>query len=188
MHTWTRKIQPIVWCFFLLGSVHGSADKLQPRSMDQYQKIGIRFEVYSQPLWEPTVDSSNRYSSVIINSPENHFPIVQYNITPFPDMRVNNREIHAVALSAMKTAKTRFGRKPIIVEERFVKKTRGIFSGYETTFDAHIEGIDISVLYFVGKHDIDNRLISMSAQTQKGRLPHIREHVRRTFDWVDYLD
>ncbi len=160
---------------------------LQPRDMNRYHKIGIRYETYTKPLWRSEVDRTNRYPSVIVNSPELHFPPVEFQITPFPDQRVGPEQIRAVALAAMKHTKTRYGRKPIISSERFLPRSRGVFHGFETTFDARVEGVDLSVLYFVGRRERDGRVISMLAKTQHGRLPHIKDHIRRTFDWVDYV-
>jgi len=164
------------------------ASELAPRKMLFYenQELNIRFRHYEDPDWDWSIDRSRRYKTLIIESPDKFYPVTLFEITPFGDSNVKQEALQAVAKSAMQRARSVYRLAPEVSDEQMEAKTWGTLSGYQISFDANVQKEDMSVLYFVGT-DVDGRIVSMTATTQKGKLGHIKEHIRRTFNWIQYL-
>jgi hypothetical protein len=147
-------------------------------------KLNIRAE--NQPPWETSLNQDSGRPTFIAQSPYHYHPSTVMMYQSYPEMVVNKSELPLIAETAIRTGSKHFGlseghaRALSIVPAQY-----GILKGYESTFTGKAQGHQAQIKIFVGQSE-HQFPVALTVYTQPGKLPLLKEVIRRNWAKLEY--
>lgn len=159
----------------------------RPMNIHKVQEIGLEIWTEYRPEWITDLVTYRGRSIFTAQTPVNTYPPVAMSWTSFPRMRVNKNNLNEVALTTFKTAAVNYSvSQQQISNIKALPASYGDLTGFETSFFGIAHGDAVDVKVFVG-HREGKGPVTMQVFTLKGKLPHIGEQIRRSWQNVKYL-
>jgi hypothetical protein len=150
------------------------------------QELGLEIWTEVEPAWETRLDKSAGAPTFIAETPANTYPPAGMTWT-VPGQQFTAREFPVAARGAVYQAAINYGLPAAQAKALPLKTARyGDLSGYESTFSASAGGEPVDVKVFFG-HRPGKPAVAMQVFTQKDKLPHISENIRRSWTHLRYL-
>ena len=164
------------------------ADKaLREMQIHKVKAIGLEVWVENQPPWEVQTVQNNGQSVFAVSSPENYHPPSAMTFASWPEHKVSQTQLENVAHSALRNAARNFGLEPGQTRTMDINpKQHGELTGYETQFVGKVQGMAADVRIFFGLQ-IGRPPVVMTVYTLQGKMQHLEDVVRRSWDNVSYL-
>lgn len=160
---------------------------LRPMHINKVEALGLEIWTEYEPEWLREVVRQGNKPIYVVQTPANVYPPAAMSYASFPGMPVNPGELKTIATTAIRQAANNYQVSPERTKAiQAAKASYNRLTGYEATFTGKAHGDAVDVKVFIG-HTPGKGLIAMQAYTLKGKLPHIREHIRRAWSHVDYL-
>jgi len=159
------------------------------RYMRVYEVKALGLEVWTEkyPNWDIELEHINGQPIFIAESPRNYYPPSVMTVTTFKKLNVDKNELKEVAQSAFEQSAKNFGVSGKEISKLKIQAQEfKHLKGYETTFDGVANGENVTVRVFIGRQE-GKPVVSMMAYTYRGKISHIKEQLRRTWDNVSYL-
>ncbi len=173
----------------LLSVSAQSADQLEREMViNRVQEIGLEIWSENNPVWLTQVRQRGPKYEFVAETPVNYYPPASMHYMTFPGMAVEPGEMREVAEHAIQQAARNFKVPSAKISDIQIMPAKyGELSGYEATFSgrAHKERMDIKM--FIGNAK-GKGPVSMYVYTLKGKLGHLRESIRRSWQNVKYLN
>lgn len=162
-----------------------AAEKRAGRPMIIHRIPQLQLEIWTEqdPQWETHVNDANGAFTFIAETPALTYPPAHMSWTAQPQLKFQQQDIEAAARGALHQVAANYRVPP---PEQIKQATYGDLTGYETTFQARSDK-PIEVRVFCG-HRPGQPAVVMQAVTLKDKLPHLSEHIRRSWSNVRYLD
>lgn len=180
-------------CFFALFSLFFSTQSLsaerakRPMQVHLVKEIGLEIWTEAEPKWETHLESKNGQSTFVAETPDLTYPVAGFMWSSSPSARFSAADFKEAALGAIHGSARGYGVAPNTLPAGQPKEVSyGDLSGYEVTFAGSIQQTPVDVRIFVG-HQPGRPLVVMQATTQRGKIDHISEQVRRSWTHVRYL-
>ena len=178
--------------FFLIGAFFyshiGSADGLlRPMYENKVNEVGLIIQTEQNPEWDTKVQYVDKQPIFIAETPRNVYPPSVMMISTFDNLQVQKTELEEIAQSAIEQSAQNFG-----VSSETIKKLKiqprefKYLKGYEATFDGVANGEDVTVKVFIGQ-ETNRPVVTLTAYTYRGKISHIKEQLRRSWDNISYL-
>ncbi len=167
-------------------SLHAEPAK-RPMEIHKLDELGLEIWTEYEPTWITRILSQGKFPIFSAESPQNYYPPSVMTWTTFKGMKIGIGELEELATSAIQTAAGNYGvSEKEILQIRPKKTEYNKLIGYEASFSgiAFNEAVDVKI--FVG-HEPGKRPVAMQAYTQKGKLVHLSEQIRRSWTNVAYL-
>ena len=162
-----------------------SAPIKRPMVIHKVQELGLEIWTEAEPEW--AVAKTNKNGQTIFNAetPALTAPPAGMSWISNPGIRFTAAEIREGARGAIRQAALNYGVPANTALDLRVAQY-GDLTGYEADFSASPYGTPVDVRVFCG-HQPGKPAVVMHAFTLRGRLPHIAEHIRRSWTHVRYL-
>jgi hypothetical protein len=165
------------------------ADRVKrPMKVHQLPELGLEVWTEYDPLWITEIRYHGRKPVFMAQTPPLVYPPAAMSVVSFPGMSVTSEEMEEVARTAIQTgAKNYKVFEEIISQLKLIKATYGVLTGYESDFSGLAQGDEVDVKVFVG-HQPGKGPVMLQIYTLKGKLPHVSEQIRRSWNNVSYLN
>ena len=165
----------------------GAERAKRPMQVHLVKEIGLEIWTEAEPRWETHLESKNGQSTFVAETPDLTYPVAGFMWSSSPDVGFSAADFKEAALGAIHGSARGYGVAPDAIPVTKLKEVSyGDLSGYEATFAGSIQQTPVDVRIFVG-HRPGRPLVIMQATTQRGKLDHISEQVRRSWTHVKYL-
>ncbi len=156
----------------------------RPMTIHQVDELGLEIWTERNPEWPTQQVNQGKQPMFIAQSPLNSYPSAVMMWMSFPKMRVTAGDLETIAGTAIRTAADNYH---VPADQALSVNTAryGALTGYEATFDGQADGEVVSVKMFVG-HQLGKGLVSMQVYTGSGKLAHLNEHIRRSWQNIKY--
>ncbi|MDX9996147.1 MAG: hypothetical protein RBS28_12565 [Rhodocyclaceae bacterium] len=186
-----KKIFPFVLSFWLSGlvavsSCNAGAPIGRQMVIHKVQELGLEIWTEVEPAWETRLDKSAGAPTFIAETPASTYPPAGMTWT-VPGQQFTAQEFPTAAQGAVYQAAINYGLPAAQAKALPLKTARyGDLNGYESTFSASAGGEPVDVKVFFG-HRPGKPAVAMQVFTQKDKLPHISENIRRSWTHIRYL-
>lgn len=146
----------------------------------------LNLEIWTEqdPEWETHLSEAGPALTFVAETPALSYPPAHMSWTVMPELRFKHEEIEQAAQGVFRQATLNY-RVP--APTQVAARTYGALTGYEATFQATSEKVPVDVRMFVG-HREGQPAVVMQLVTLRDKLPHLSEHVRRSWTHTNYLD
>ena len=176
--------------FLMIATVVTSTEKKHLRPMEKHKVTELGLELWTEfePKWDIKLNKVGKKNVFYAETPANYYPPAVMTWVSFQGMEVVEGELEEIARTAILTAAHNYKAK-VNQEEKItpVQITYNELTGYEATFSGVANGEEVDVKIFVG-HKPGKGPVAMQVYTLKGKLPHLSEQIRRSWNNVKYLN
>jgi len=179
---------PVFLLVATLFSVNSHADGLlRPMNTNEVRELGLEILTERIPIWDREIEHINGQPIFIAESPRNYYPPSVMTVTTFKKLNVEKNELKEIAQSSFEQSAKNFGVSGKEISKLKIQAQEfKHLKGYETTFDGVANGENVTVRVFIGRQE-GKPVVSMMAYTYRGKISHIKEQLRRTWDNISYL-
>lgn len=157
----------------------------RPMIIHKVQALGLEIWTEAEPEWVVSTARKNGQTTFSAETPALTAPPAGMSWTSNPGIRFTAAEIREGARGAIRQAALNY-RVPANQALDLRAAQYGDLTGYEADFPASAYGTPVDVRVFCG-HQPGKPAVVMHAFTLRGKLPHIAEHMRRSWTHVRYL-
>jgi hypothetical protein len=172
-----------MWCWSPAAT---STPVKRPMIIHKVQELGLEVWTEAEPQWE--VKKTRKSDQTVIftaETPALTAPPAGLTWISNPGIRFAAAEIREGARGAIRQAALNYGVPAGQALDLRIAQY-GDLAGYEADFPANAYGTPVDVRVFCG-HQPGKPAVVMHAFTLRGKLPHIAEHIRRSWTHVRYL-
>ncbi len=160
----------------------------RPMKIHKVEAIGLEIWTEYEPEWSTEVKYNGPKAVFVTQSSRLYYPPVAMSFTHHPGMRVADVDFKEVAEAAIRVAAQNYQVSSEAIAALSASPARySDLDGYEATFSGTANGDTVDVKVFVGRAP-GKGPVSMQAFTLKGKLPHVSEQIRRSWQNVKYLE
>lgn len=162
------------------------ADRVgRPMVIHRIRELGLEIWTEQDPLWETRLIDSNDTHIFIAETPALTYPPALMSWASPEGFLFEDAELEFTTRGVIHQAVNDLGGR---VPQKVVltRKQYGELAGYESSFTAMADGEKMDVLVFCG-HKPGKPAVIMQVTTMHGQLPRLREHMRRSWNNVRYL-
>lgn len=161
---------------------------LREMQIHPVKAIGLEVWVENQPPWETQIVQNGGRSVFAVSSPENYHPPAAMTYASWPEHAVSEQQLSAVAHSALRHAAQNFGLAPGQARALQPRAAQhGLLQGYEVEFVGKVQATAVDVRLFFGLQP-GRAPVVMTVYTLQGKIDHLKEVVRRSWDNISYLE
>ncbi|MDY6944324.1 MAG: hypothetical protein SXG53_01280 [Pseudomonadota bacterium] len=146
----------------------------------------LNLEIWTEqdPQWEVHLHETNGATTFIAEPPALSYPPAHMSWTSLPQLRFEQGEMEAATRGVLHQMAISYGVQP---PKDLQQRQYGDLTGYEAIFAAESEDLPIDVHLFCG-HREGKPAVVMQVVTLRDKLPHLSEHIRRSWKNLRYLD
>jgi hypothetical protein len=146
----------------------------------------LNLEIWTEqdPEWETHLHESNASATFVAEAPALAYPPAHMSWTTLPQLSFQQADMEAATRGVLHQMAINYGVKPPTLLKQ---RQYGDLTGYEATFQAESDNLPIDVQVFCG-HREGKPAVVMQVVTLKDKLPHLSEHIRRSWTHLRYLD
>lgn len=157
----------------------------RPMLIHRVTELGLELWTEQDPQWETHLRETNGAMTFIAETPALTYPPAHMSWTSLPELKFAEHDIESAARGALHQVaanfRVRFPDRISIKPQQY-----GDLIGLESVFEAESEGVPIHVRAFCG-HQPGKPAVVMQMSTLRDKLPHLNEHLRRSWSHVRYL-
>jgi hypothetical protein len=157
----------------------------RPMIIHRLAELGLEIWTEQDPEWEAHIDEHAPAPTFVAETPALAYPPAHMSWTTVPQLKFHGQEFEAGARGALHQVATNY-RVQAPQQIPITPQHYGDLHGYETVFEARSQNIPIEVRAFCG-HRPGKHAVLMQVTTFKGKLPHLTEHLRRSWRNTRYL-
>lgn len=185
------RITEILIVFFLAQQVAQASEPtraLRPMVIHKVQELGLEIWTEADPEWQTDLVYQGDKPIFTAQTPMNTYPPAAMSVVSFPGMVVAEHELQEVATTAIHTAASNFQVTETDIEKITILPVEySELHGYEGVFSGYAQGDPVDVKVFVGQKN-GKGPVSIQLYTLQGKLPHLSEQIRRSWQHIRYLD
>lgn len=173
----------------LLGSVTSAAERARiKRPMQLHRVAELNVEIWTEldPQWETRLEFRNGQPVFSAETPALTYPPAGMTWSSVRGVTFTAAELPEAARGAIEQAARNYGVNEMASSVALRTAKYGELTGYEARFSATAHGQPVDVLVFFG-HRAGRPPVLAHAYTLQGKLDHISEHVRRSWQNLRYL-
>lgn len=157
----------------------------RPMLIHRVAELGLEIWTEQDPQWETHLHRANGATTFSAETSALTYPPAHMSWTTVPELRFAEHDIETAARGALHQVAANFR---VRLPDRISMKPRqyGDLIGFESVFEAESERVPIDVRAFCG-HRPGKPAVVMQVSTLRNKLPHLHEHVRRSWSHVRYL-
>lgn len=157
----------------------------RPMLIHRVAELGLEIWTEQDPQWETHLHAANGATTFSAETPALTYPPAHMSWTTVPQLNFTKRDIETAARGALHQVAANLG---VRFPDRISIKPRqyGDLTGFESVFQAESERVPIDVRAFCG-HRAGKPAVVMQVSTLRNKLPHLNEHLRRSWSHVRYL-
>lgn len=179
----------LVWASaFSLAYAQQDPRAKRPMKIHQVKEMGLEIWTELDPLWTTDLVYQGQKPLFLAQTPPMVYPPVAMMIVSFPGMTAAPDEMESIALEALRNGAVNFQVEQNRIDTLKLSPARyGELQGYETQFTGVAQGDTVDVKAFVGNKPGKGPVL-LQLYTLEGKLPHVAEQVRRSWQHVKYLN
>lgn len=172
--------------FFAMTACIAAASTRAGRPMIIHRLPELNLEIWTEqdPEWETHLSDAEDAFTFVAETPALTYPPAYMSWTVMPHLKLREFELEAAARGVLHQVANNYRTEP---PEEIRQRSFGDLTGYEATLHAESDKMPIDVLIFCG-HREGRPAVVMQAVTLRDKLPHLSEHIRRSWTNVRYLD
>ena len=155
----------------------------RPFYVIELPKAGLSVYVPERPTWEYSLDKRVGTYAVLLNTPEEYYPPASMEIVLNRKLRIDQSELHEVAITAFNTARKSVGISPLN-ENNLQNVTYGAIEALEDVYEIVSDGRTYSVKNALGIMP-SGRPVTLLLTTPLGQIKHIGHMVKKIWDNLD---
>lgn len=171
-------------CLFAMTSSSANPRAGRPMVIHRLPELNLEIWTEQDPEWETQLSENGAAKTFVAETPALAYPPAHMSWTTLPQLRFKEHEIEAAARGVFQQVAINYRTKP---PTQIKQQTYGDLTGYEATFRAEPDKIPMDVRVFCG-HREGKPAIVMQVVTLRDKLPHLSEHVRRSWTHLRYLN
>ncbi|MBM0104091.1 hypothetical protein JM946_05015 [Steroidobacter sp. S1-65] len=146
----------------------------------------LNLEIWTEqdPEWETHLSDVGDAFTFVAETPALTYPPAYMSWTVMPHLKLRETELEAAARGVLHQIAANYRTQP---PKEIRQRSFGDLTGYEAILHAKSDKMPIDVLIFCG-HREGRPAVVMQAVTLRDKLPHLSEHIRRSWTNVRYLD
>jgi hypothetical protein len=180
---------PAVLLLLCVAGIARPADRVErPMEVHRVAELGLEIWTELNPAWDTAVAREPGAPRPIFSAetPGQTYPPAGMTWA-VPGVIAAQAEFQQVARSALRQAALNYGLGSAEIDRiTLAKATYGELQGYEAQFPAVAETVPVDVRVFFG-HTPGKPVVAMQVFTLRGKLPHLNEQIRRSWNNVRYL-
>lgn len=171
---------------FLCAMSSNNADARAGRPMIIHRLPELNLEIWTEqdPEWETQLINNSSTASFVAETPGLTYPPAHMSWTTLTQLQFKQDEMQAATRGVLHQVAKNYRAKP---PEQLEPRKYGDLIGYEATFSAEQDNLPIDIRIFCG-HREGRPAVVMQLVTLQGKLPHLAEHIRRSWTHLKYLD
>lgn len=164
------------------------ARALRPMLINKVDELGLEIWTEADPEWLTDVVHQQGKPIFTAQTPMNTYPPAAMSVVSFPGMEVAESELLEVATSAIHTAARNYQvTEPDISGIQITPVRYSELHGFEGVFSGVAQGDPVDVKVFIGQRE-GKSPVCVQIYTLKGKLPHLSEQIRRSWQHLRYLE
>lgn len=169
-----------------ISSSHAVTTPRTGRPMIIHRLPELNLEIWTEqdPQWETHLHEAGSGATFVAETPALTHPPAHMSWTTLPQLKFAPHEMEAGVRGVLQQMARNYRTQPPV---QITHKKYGELIGYEATFEAMPEQLPIDVHVFCG-HREGKAAVVMQVVTLRGKLPHLSEHIRRSWTHLRYLD
>lgn len=181
-----RNTTLLIACLCAMTSTIAAAGARVGRPMIIHRLPELNLEIWTEqdPEWETHLSETAHAFTFIAETPALTYPPAHMSWTVMPQLKLRQQELEAAALGVLHQMAINYRTRP---PKQISPRNYGDLTGYEATFHAEADNMPIDVLIFCG-HREGRSAVVMQTVTLRDKLPHLSEHIRRSWTNVRYLN
>lgn len=156
----------------------------RPMIIHRLPELNLEIWTEQDPQWETHLHETRAAATFVAEAPALSYPPAHMSWTTLPQLTFQEGDMEAATRGVLYQMAVNYGVKPPQLLEQ---RQYGDLTGYEATFQAESDDVPIDVHIFCGHRD-GKPAVVMQVVTLKDRLPHLSEHIRRSWTRLRYLD
>jgi hypothetical protein len=155
--------------------------------MQVFQVKDLGLEIWMDAGWDADMHMNNGRATFVATSPESFDLPAAITVSTWPEKKLPDILVPAMARSAIRTAAPNFG-LPASQAKAIVPTlaSYGVLKGGQADFIGKIQGIDMDVRIFVGQAKGQYPVV-LTFYAPKGGLNQLVEVINRSWGHLDYL-
>lgn len=169
-----------------IASTIAAANPRTGRPMIIHRLPELNLEIWTEqdPQWETHLLETGAAATFVAEPPALTYPPAHMSWTTLPQLKFQHDEMEAATRGVLHQMAINYGVQP---PKRLRQRQYGDLTGYEATFQAESDDLPIDVHLFCG-HREGKPAVVMQVVTLRDKLPHLSEHIRRSWTHLRYLD
>jgi hypothetical protein len=156
----------------------------RPMIIHRLPELNLEIWTEQDPEWETHLHETNAAATFVAEAPALSYPPAHMSWTTLPQLTFQQADMETATRGVLHQMAINYGVKP----PKLIKQRQyGDLTGYEATFQAESDNLPIDVQVFCG-HREGKPAVVMQVVTLKDKLPHLSEHIRRSWTHLHYLD
>ncbi len=161
-----------------------AADRVKrPMQVHRVKEVGLEIWTEAEPRWDTHLEGKSGQYTFVAETPDLTYPVAGFMWSSALSEKFPAAAFKEAARGAIDGSARRYG---VTLVGQLKEARYGDLSGYEVTIAGSIQQTPVDVLIFVGQQP-GKPLVVMQAATQRGKIDHISEQVRRSWTHVKYL-
>lgn len=156
----------------------------RPMIIHRLPELNLEIWTEQDPQWETQLHETPAAATFVAQSPALAYPPAHMSWTTLPQLTFQQGDMEAATRGVLHQMALNYGVTP---PKHLKPKQYGDLTGYEATFAAESEDLPIDVHMFCG-HREGRPAVVVQVVTLRDRLPHLSEHIRRSWTHLRYLD
>lgn len=156
----------------------------RPMIIHRLPELNLEIWTEQDPAWETHLHETTASATFVAEAPALTYPPAHVSWTTLPQLTVQDVDMEDATRGVLHQMALNYGVKP---PKLIIQRQYGDLKGYEATFHAESDNLPIDVHVFCG-HREGKPAVVMQVVTLKDRLPHLSEHIRRSWTHLRYLD
>lgn len=170
-----------------LSQLPGAGQAGREMQVFQVKALGLEIWLDNQPTWDAEIHMNNGRPVFGARPPEPFDPPAAMTVAAWPEEKLPDLLIPAMARNAIRTAAPNFGLPASQAKELVPKAaTYGVLRGMEGEFVGRIQGIDMDVRIFVGQSSGQYPVV-LTFYTPKGGLKQLADVIDRSWGHLAYM-
>lgn len=169
-----------------IASANAAANQRTGRPMIIHRLPDLNLEIWTEqdPQWETRLERAGRAITFVAEPPALTYPPAHMSWTTLKHFTFQQDQMEAATRGVLHQMAINYGVQP---PRHLRQRQYGELAGYEASFQAESDGLPIDVHLFCG-HREGKPAVVMQVVTLRDKLPHLSEHIRRSWTHVRYLD
>ena len=155
--------------------------------MQVFEVKALGLEIWMDAGWDADMHMNKGRATFVATSPESSNLPAATTVSSWPEEKMPDILVPAMARSAIRTAAPNFG-LPVSQAKAIVPipATYGVLKGGQADFVGKIQGIDMDVRIFVGQAK-GRYPVVLTVYAPKGGLKQLADAINRSWGHLDYL-
>ena len=166
-----------------------STDRAErPMKVNRSTDMGLEIWTEQSPEWMVVTREIEGKPVLLAHTPANVYPPASMSVTSFAELHSQAANFATSAEVALKIGLTQYG-VPNHIQNQLTRERKryGELAGIEVNFRAEVHGSPADVKVFIGKKGNKGQVL-LQLYTIPGGMPHLQEHVRRSWNNIKYLE